>query len=96
MWNYASVVGMLMYLTSKSSPEIAFAAHQCVRFTHCIKHSHEQAVLQICKYSTGCLILWVSKPQLEISLNATCRVCGIIQVTQRFTACQGSNFRSNY
>eukprot|EP00957_Ditylum_brightwellii_P025162 1904134-Ditylum_brightwellii.AAC.1 len=29
LWNYASVVGTLMYLASSSRPEIAFAVHQC-------------------------------------------------------------------
>ena len=51
-WQYASVVGMLMYLVN-SRPEIAFAVHQCARFTHGTKHSHEKAVLQISKYLKG-------------------------------------------
>ena len=29
-WNYATVVGMLMYLALNSWPDIAFAVHQCV------------------------------------------------------------------
>eukprot|EP00957_Ditylum_brightwellii_P020097 1516200-Ditylum_brightwellii.AAC.1 len=28
-WSYALVVGMMMYLTSNSRPEIIFAVHQC-------------------------------------------------------------------
>ena len=32
-WNYASVVGMLMYLASNSRPDIAFAVHQCARLS---------------------------------------------------------------
>ena len=51
-WQYASVVGMLMYLVN-SRPEIAFAVHQCARFTHGTKHSHEKAVLRICQYLKG-------------------------------------------
>eukprot|EP00957_Ditylum_brightwellii_P021762 1641667-Ditylum_brightwellii.AAC.1 len=48
LWNYAPVVGMLMYLASNSRPEIPFAVHQCARFTHGTKHSREKAILQIC------------------------------------------------
>jgi len=33
-WSYASIVGMMMYLASNSRPDIAFAVHQCARFTH--------------------------------------------------------------
>ena len=33
-WEYASAVGMLMYLSSNSRPDIQYAVHQCARFTH--------------------------------------------------------------
>ena len=33
-FNYASVVGMLMYLCNNTRPEIAFAVNQCARYTH--------------------------------------------------------------
>jgi len=52
-WDYASVIGMLMYLTLNSWPDIQFAVHQCARFTHNPRASHEQAVLQICCYLKG-------------------------------------------
>ena len=51
-WDYASVIGMLMYLTSNSWPDIQFAV-QCARFTHNPRASHEQAVLKICRYLKG-------------------------------------------
>ena len=35
IWNYASVIGMMMYLASNAHPGIQFAVHQCARFTHC-------------------------------------------------------------
>ena len=31
-WGYASVIGMLLYLSSNSRPDIQFAVHQCARF----------------------------------------------------------------
>ena len=52
-WRYATVVGMLMYLAGNSRPDIAFAVHQCARFTHAPRKSHEQAVKRICRYLRG-------------------------------------------
>jgi Reverse transcriptase (RNA-dependent DNA polymerase) len=52
-WSYSSIVGMLMYLASNSWPDIAFALHQCARFTHCPKWTHEVAVKQIARYLKG-------------------------------------------
>ena len=49
-WSYASVVGMMMYLASNSRPDIAFAVHQCARFAHAPKRSHEQALKRIARY----------------------------------------------
>ena len=49
-WSYASVVGMLLYLASNSRPDIAFAVHQCARFTHAPKASHGVAVKKIIRY----------------------------------------------
>ena len=52
-WEYASVVGMLMYLSSNSRPDIQFAVHQCARFTHQPCCLHELAILCICRYLKG-------------------------------------------
>jgi hypothetical protein len=52
-WDYASVIGMLLYLSSNSRSEIQFAVHQCARFTHCPKNSHGVAVKRICRYLAG-------------------------------------------
>eukprot|EP00804_Cyclotella_cryptica_P021031 CCRYP_019782-RA/>CCRYP_019782-RA protein AED:0.38 eAED:0.38 QI:0/-1/0/1/-1/1/1/0/106 len=32
-FNYAAVVGMLLYLSGHTCPDIAFAVHQCTRYT---------------------------------------------------------------
>ena len=48
-WNYASIIGMLLYLTN-SMPEITFAVSQCARFTHGTRSAHENAILRICRY----------------------------------------------
>jgi hypothetical protein len=52
-WQYSSVVGMLLYVSSNSRPDIQFAVHQCARFTHCPKKSHGEAVKRICRYLQG-------------------------------------------
>jgi hypothetical protein len=52
-WNYSSIIGMMMYLSSNVHPEIQFAVHQCARFTHCPRATHEEAVKHICRYLQG-------------------------------------------
>jgi hypothetical protein len=52
-FSYASVVGMLMYLTGHSRPDIGFAVHQCARYTHFPKRSHEEALKHIGRYLKG-------------------------------------------
>jgi hypothetical protein len=49
-FSYPSVVGMLMYLSGHSRPDIGFAVHQCARYTHFPKRSHEEAVKHIGRY----------------------------------------------
>ena len=41
---------MLLYLANNCRPDIAFAVHQCARFTHCTKLSHKKAVKRIVRY----------------------------------------------
>ena len=54
-WEYASAVGMLMYLANNAHPEIQFAVHQCARFTHAPRRSHALAVKRIARYLQGVL-----------------------------------------
>ena len=54
-WEYASAVGMLMYLAGNAHPELAFAVHQCARFTYCPKQTHTLAINHIAKYLKGIL-----------------------------------------
>jgi len=49
-WNYHSVVGMLLYLTNNSCPDIAFAVHQCACFSHAPHKSHATAIKTIVRY----------------------------------------------
>jgi hypothetical protein len=52
-FEYAVAVGMLMYLANNTRPDIAFAVHQCARFTHAPRQSHGRAVKMIIRYLQG-------------------------------------------
>ena len=52
-WDYATIMGMLMYLANNSRPDIAFAVHQCARFTHAPRHSHAMGIKRILRYLNG-------------------------------------------
>jgi len=52
-WSYPSIVGMLLYLTTNTRPDIAFAVSQVARFTHSPKQSHAIAVKMIVRYLKG-------------------------------------------
>ena len=47
-WSYTSVIIMMMYLASNSWPEIQFDFHQCARFMHNYRASHEESIIHIC------------------------------------------------
>ena len=69
-FSYPSVIGMLMYLSANSRPDLAYAVHQCARFTHSPKRAHEQALKRIGRYLLGTkdkgLIL---KPNEDLNIN---------------------------
>ena len=52
-FEYAAAVGMLLYLANNTRPDIAFAVHQCARFTHSPRQSHGTAVKRIVRYLHG-------------------------------------------
>ena len=49
-FSYSSVVGMLLYLSGHTRPDITFAVNGCVRYMFCHKHSHELALKRIGRY----------------------------------------------
>jgi hypothetical protein len=49
-WNYRSIIGMLLYLTTNTRPDCAFAVSQAARFSHDPKASHATAVKTIIRY----------------------------------------------
>ena len=52
-WNYRSVIGMLLYLSTNTRPDIAYAVSQVARFSHNPKKSHATAVKMIIRYLSG-------------------------------------------
>ena len=51
-WDYASVIGMLLYLEN-TRPNIQFAVNQCARFMQDPWAPHARAVKKICQYLKG-------------------------------------------
>ena len=52
-WSYRSVVGMLLYLSTNTRPDIAYAVSQVARFSNNPKQSHAVAVKVIVRYLVG-------------------------------------------
>jgi hypothetical protein len=50
-WEYASIVGMMMYLASNTRADIAYDVHQSARYSHGTWESH--AVKRILRYLKG-------------------------------------------
>ena len=70
-WSYPSLVGMLMYLTTNTRPDLCFAVSQVARFTHDPKESHATAVKRIVRYLAGTKDKGtIMKPDGTLSLNS--------------------------
>jgi hypothetical protein len=74
-FNYRSVVGKLNYLEKGSRPDIAYAVHQCARFSADPKQEHGNAIRWIARYLKGTrdkgLIIKPSKKRgLEVYMDA--------------------------
>jgi hypothetical protein len=69
-FNYATVVGMLLYLCGHSRPDIAFAVHQCARYTFNPTRRHELALIRIGRYlkgtmNEGLIMIPTSTPRVD-------------------------------
>ena len=49
-WDYRSIVGMMLYLAGSTRPNITYTVHQCARFSHIPRRSHEIGVKHIARY----------------------------------------------
>jgi Reverse transcriptase (RNA-dependent DNA polymerase) len=52
-WSYPSIVGMMIYLSTNTRPDIAFAVSQVARFNRQPKQSHATALKMIIRYLKG-------------------------------------------
>ena len=52
-WGYSLIVGSLLYLSSNSCPDIAFAVSQVARLSPFPKQSHAAAIKMIVRYLAG-------------------------------------------
>ena len=52
-WEYATIIGMFMYLSTNTRPDIVFLVHQCARFTHTPKQYHALDINKILIYLAG-------------------------------------------
>jgi hypothetical protein len=70
-FSYSSVVGMLLYLSGHTRPDIAYAVNCCARYMFCPKHSHELALKRIGRYLKGTATRgMVVNPTRELSIDA--------------------------
>ena len=69
-WSYRSIVGMLLYLSTNTRPDITFAVSQVARFCHNPKQSHASAIKTIVRYlhRTGEMGMIV-KPTGDLSID---------------------------
>ena len=79
-WNYRSIVGMLLYLSTNTRCDIAFAVSQVARFSQNPKQSHATAVKTILRYlkrtrDKGMLINITGKLNLDLYVDAD--FCGL-------------------
>jgi hypothetical protein len=74
-WNYRAIIGMLTYLSTSTRPDIAFAVHQCARFSVAPRRSHEIAIRRIVRYlkgthAKGYILRPTSTPTLDCFVDA--------------------------
>ena len=69
-WNIRAIVGMLLYLSTNTRPDIAFAVSQVCRFTSNAKQSHATGVKTILRYLKGTQEMGtIVKPSTNIKLD---------------------------
>ena len=49
-FSYASIVGMMLYLSGHTCPDLVYAVNACARYTFCPRRTHEVALKRIGRY----------------------------------------------
>ena len=52
-WEYATLIGILIYLAQNSRPDIAYAVHQYAHFTPNLRSSHARWIKRVLRYLKG-------------------------------------------
>ena len=72
---------MMLYLAGSTRPDIAFVVHQCARFSHAPKHSHEIDLKHIARYLKGTrekgLVMTPDKSDLKLDIFADADFAGL-------------------
>ena len=77
LWNYRSIIGMLLYLTTNTRPDCALAVSQVACFSHDPKKSHATAFKTIIRcylhrtYDKGMIVRPTGVFSLEDYVNAS-------------------------
>jgi hypothetical protein len=70
-WGYSSIVGMLLYLSTNTRPDITFAVSQVARFSSNPKQSHAKAIKIIVRYLAGTINKGIIfSPAKDLKLDA--------------------------
>ena len=74
-WSYSSIVGMLLYLSTNTRPDIAFAVSQVARFSTSPRQLHATAIKTIARYlkrtsDKGIIMKPTGRLQLECFVDA--------------------------
>jgi len=78
--DYAAAVGMLLYLSSNTRPDIQYAVHQVCCFSHSPRKSHGQAIKRIIRYLVNTPtqgILFQPKPDEGLDCYVDAGFCGL-------------------
>jgi hypothetical protein len=68
-WSYRAIIGKLNYLEKSRRPDIAYAVHQCARYTSDPKVEHTKAVKAIGRYLAGTMDKRVQFQPTDASLE---------------------------
>ena len=80
-WNYRSICGMLLYLSTNTRPDIAFAVSQVCRFSANPKKSHATAIKTLLRYLKGTMdkgiVVNPSLDHFDYDLHVDADFCGL-------------------
>ena len=96
-WYYGSIVGMLLYLSGNTRPDITFAVSQVARFTHAPRASHATAVKKILRYLSRTMDkgLIINPGQLLLTVYPDADFSGLYN-NDPFTSSTSAKSRTGY